>query len=123
MRRVRWPRLRHSEELLVPNVYEPRLQEQAPGVRRARVGEEAASEHLGLSVFELAPGAETDRHYHVANEELLIVLSGKPSLRAGDRWRRLTEGEVVSFPRGDAPAARPLGLSTPAPRAASRAGW
>jgi len=35
---------------------------------------------------------------------MLIVLSGRPSLRTPDGWRELAEGEVVAFPRGEAGA-------------------
>jgi uncharacterized cupin superfamily protein len=40
-------------------------------------------------------------HYHVQREELLIVLSGRLSLRTADGWEALPEGEVVAFPRGE----------------------
>jgi uncharacterized cupin superfamily protein len=40
-------------------------------------------------------------HFHHANEELLIVLSGSPTLRsAAAVERKLVPGEVVSFPVG-----------------------
>lgn len=85
----------------MPNIHSPQWQVERAGFRRARLGEQAGSEHLGLSLFELAAGAETDPHYHVANEELLIVLSGRPRLRSADGWQTLQEGDVVAFPRGD----------------------
>lgn len=40
-------------------------------------------------------------HYHVAREEMMIVLEGKVSLRSADGWEELPEGEVVAFPRGE----------------------
>jgi uncharacterized cupin superfamily protein len=73
--------------------------------RRARLGAEAGAEHLGLSLYELEPGcAAFPLHYHLDNEELLIVVSGEPSLRTMDGERPLAEGEVVSFPVGEAGA-------------------
>jgi uncharacterized cupin superfamily protein len=70
--------------------------------RRAKLGHQAGAEHLGLSLFELEPGsAAFPMHYHLDNEELLIVVSGEPSLRTPDGERRLAEGEVVSFPVGE----------------------
>ena len=39
-------------------------------------------------------------HYHLGNEELLIVIDGSPSLRTPEDERVLERGEVVSFPRG-----------------------
>ena len=68
--------------------------------QRARLGYQAGCEQLGLSLWELAPGAEGTNHYHYANEELLIVLAGRPSLLTPTGWRELAEGEVVAFPRG-----------------------
>jgi uncharacterized cupin superfamily protein len=40
-------------------------------------------------------------HYHLQNEEALIVLSGSPTLRTSEGERNLAEGEVVAFPRGE----------------------
>jgi uncharacterized cupin superfamily protein len=37
-------------------------------------------------------------------EELIVVLSGRPSLRGPDGWRELREGEVLSFLVGEAGA-------------------
>jgi uncharacterized cupin superfamily protein len=39
-------------------------------------------------------------HFHHASEELLVVLSGRPTLRTGDGSRQLENGEVVHFPTG-----------------------
>jgi uncharacterized cupin superfamily protein len=69
--------------------------------RRARVGRMAGSRSLGASVFELEPGCSTfPLHCHYANEELLVVLRGRPTLRGASAERELDEGEVVSFPVG-----------------------
>jgi len=40
-------------------------------------------------------------HFHFGNEELLIVLRGRPYLRTPDGWRQLDEGSVVAFPVGE----------------------
>jgi uncharacterized cupin superfamily protein len=56
-------------------------------------------------VFEVPPGqAAYPLHYHLTEEELVIVLSGRPSLRTAEGWRDLEEGEVVAFKRGEAGA-------------------
>lgn len=88
------------------NVFEPNFDhdEDRPGFtyRRARIGWQAGSERLGASLYELPPGqASFPYHWHAANEELLIVLSGRPSLRSPTGWRELTEGEVVAFRAGE----------------------
>jgi uncharacterized cupin superfamily protein len=70
--------------------------------RRARLGRQAGAEKLGASLFEIPPGEATfPYHVHTANEELLIVVEGRPSLRTPSGWRELEPGEVVAFPVGD----------------------
>jgi uncharacterized cupin superfamily protein len=83
-----------------PNIHEPRLGAGDAG-RVARLAEAAGAEHLGLSLYELAPGDAMVFHYHLQREELLIVLDGTVALRTYDGWRDLREGSVVSFPRGE----------------------
>jgi uncharacterized cupin superfamily protein len=69
---------------------------------RARIGRQAGTEKLGLSLFEVPPGqAAYPYHWHVAEEELIIVLTGKPSLRTPEGWRDLEPGEVLAFPVGE----------------------
>ncbi len=75
--------------------------------RRARVGRQAGGRELGASVFELEPGAATfPLHAHHANEEILVVLAGRPTLRTVDGERTLDEREVVCFLTGRAGAHR-----------------
>ena len=85
--------------------FDPPVDREGFRTRRARLGQQAGAEHLGLSLYELEPeSAAFPLHYHLDNEELLIVLTGEPSLRTLDGERRLAEGEVVSFPVGEAGA-------------------
>ena len=89
-----------------PNIFEPSFEpdDEEAGFfqRRARVGRQAGAQRLGASLYELPPGrAAWPYHLQYANEEMLIVLSGRPSLRTPEGWRELAEGEVVAFPRGD----------------------
>lgn len=71
-------------------------------VRRARIGYELGAERLGVSLWELRPGqAAYPYHFHLGEEELLVVLAGEPALRTPDGWRDVAEGEVLSFPRGE----------------------
>ncbi len=70
--------------------------------RRARIGYQVRSERIGASLWEVPPGeAAYPYHYHLGEEELLIVLAGSPSLRTPSGWRDLQQGEIVSFPRGE----------------------
>jgi uncharacterized cupin superfamily protein len=90
-----------------PNVFDPvfdeegtRYAEYGSRYRRARLGYQAGCERLGMSLWELEPGSDDVLHYHFANEELLLVLSGRPRLRTPAGSRDLVEGEVAAFPRG-----------------------
>jgi uncharacterized cupin superfamily protein len=87
------------------NAFEPDFdtEEDDPGFsyRRARLGRQAGARRLGASLYEIPPGQATfPYHAHSANEEMLIVLGGRPSLRTPEGWRELDEGEVVAFPVG-----------------------
>jgi uncharacterized cupin superfamily protein len=93
----------------MPNIYDPTFEEgerpEGFRSRRARIGYELGTERIGCSLWELPPGeAAYPYHFHYADEELLIVLSGTPTLRAPEGRRRLDEGEAVSFPLGEAGA-------------------
>ena len=69
---------------------------------RSRIGRQAGTVKLGASLWELPPGeAAYPYHWHIAEEELVIVLSGRPSLRTPDGWRELEDGEVVAFRVGE----------------------
>jgi uncharacterized cupin superfamily protein len=87
------------------NLFEPDFEpSDRPGFtyRRARLGRAAGAERLGASLYELPPGEATfPYHWHSANEELLIVLEGAPSLRTPEGWRNLAPGEIVAFPTGE----------------------
>ncbi len=70
--------------------------------RRARVGRQIGARRLGISQWELPPGeAAYPYHLHLAEEELVIVLVGTPALRTPAGWRRVAEGEILSFPVGE----------------------
>jgi uncharacterized cupin superfamily protein len=90
----------------VPSIREPDFDDDRdhPGFtcRRARLGRQAGSLRLGLSLWEIPPGqAPYPYHLHLVEEELLVVLEGRPSLRDPSGWRELDEGEVVAFPVGE----------------------
>ena len=69
--------------------------------RRKRV----AGEHIGASLYELPPGEKTfPYHYELGNDELLVVVSGQPTLRDAEGERELETGDCVLFPSGPAGA-------------------
>jgi uncharacterized cupin superfamily protein len=89
-----------------PNVFEPEFDggSERPGftVRRARLGRQAGARRLGASLYEIpADQSPWPYHAHLGNEEMLIVLRGRPHLRTPEGWRQLHQGEVVSFPPGE----------------------
>jgi uncharacterized cupin superfamily protein len=60
---------------------------------------------LGMSVIELFPGqTQCPYHFHHGNEELILVLLGRPTLRTPDGEDELEPGDTVHFPRGPAGA-------------------
>jgi uncharacterized cupin superfamily protein len=60
---------------------------------------------LGMSVYELSPGqTQCPYHFHHGNEELILVLRGRPTLRTPDGEDQLVPGDVVHFSKGAAGA-------------------
>jgi uncharacterized cupin superfamily protein len=60
---------------------------------------------LGMSLYELPPGqTQSPYHFHHGNDELLLVLRGRPTLRTPEGERELEPGDVVHFPSGPAGA-------------------
>ena len=93
----------------MPNINEPEFNDSRdqPGfrARRAKIGHQAGAVKTGLSYWEVDPGeAAYPYHAHLAEEEIVVVLEGSPSLRTPDGWRTLEPGEVVVFPTGEAGA-------------------
>lgn len=73
--------------------------------RTARIGAPAGAERLGATLYEIDPGQNgSPFHLHHGNEEMIIVLSGRPTLRAADGMRPLEPGDVVACPVGRAGA-------------------
>lgn len=86
------------------NVLNPNWQHERSSpftLRAARVGAQAGSEHLGATLYDLGRGAWVPPyHAHHNNEELLVVLAGKPTVRQPGGNRQLAAGDVVAFPAG-----------------------
>ena len=85
----------------MPNFLSPEWEAELPSLRGVRVGAAAGAEKLGATLYELDPGGRVSPlHIHHANEEMLIVVSGQPSVRTPDGERELEPGEVVAFLSG-----------------------
>lgn len=77
------------------------------GFRRnsIRVGAALGAERTGLSVYELPPGqAVSPYHYEAPDEEWLLVVSGRPTLRHPGGVEQLEPWDLVFFPGGPAGA-------------------
>jgi uncharacterized cupin superfamily protein len=67
----------------------------------ARLGKVLGGEDSGISVYELPPGqAVCPYHYEVGEEEWLLVLSGRPTVRTPAGSEPLDPWDVVRFPKG-----------------------
>jgi uncharacterized cupin superfamily protein len=78
-----------------------------PGFRAGmfRFGSLLGAEQTGASLYELPPGeALCPYHYEYGEEEWLLVVSGRPSVRDPDGTHELAPQDVVFFPRGPAGA-------------------
>ncbi|MBA3244637.1 MAG: cupin domain-containing protein [Actinobacteria bacterium] len=70
-----------------------------------RVGPLIGSKLLGATIYELPSGqSNCPYHYEYGNEEWLIVIAGRPSLRHPVGEDELVAGDIVCFPEGPAGA-------------------
>ena len=91
----------------MPNINEldPLELRDAPGfeARRGRLGWALGTERLGLSVWEIAPGqAAYPYHFHLQEEEVLIVLEARRACARRRAGAELATGEAVRFATGEA---------------------
>jgi uncharacterized cupin superfamily protein len=70
-------------------------------IREASIRRRIGAELIGGSVYEVDPRKKLwPYHHHHANEEWLVVLRGRPTLRSPEGVHELSEGDVVCFRRG-----------------------
>lgn len=68
---------------------------------RRRLGKATGAERLGVNYSRLRPGQISSRfHFHTREEEFLLVLSGRATLRFGDATYELQSGDAVSLRPG-----------------------
>jgi uncharacterized cupin superfamily protein len=84
------------------NLYRPDPDFSLPeGVSIVQVAKHAGAELLGATAYRLPPGSRwADLHVHHANEEMIVVLDGAPTLHTLAGERQLQRGDVVSCLRG-----------------------
>ncbi len=57
--------------------------------------------HVGVAIEELPPGRQTvPFHFHMLEEEHVLILEGSCTLRLGDSRRPLNAGDYVCYPAG-----------------------
>ena len=70
-----------------------------------RFGSQLGAKRTGTSVYEIPPGqAVCPYHYEYAEEEWVMALEGRPSVRTPDGVEELRPFDVVFFPPGPAGA-------------------
>ena len=66
-----------------------------------RMGADLGATETGTTIYELPPGqAVCPYHYEHAEEEWLLVLAGRPSVRTPDGTEQLNPLDIVFFARG-----------------------
>jgi uncharacterized cupin superfamily protein len=66
-----------------------------------RFGRDLGAVETGTSVYELPPGqAVCPYHYEYGEDEWLLVLDGRPSVRTPDGVEQLEPWDVMFFPKG-----------------------
>jgi uncharacterized cupin superfamily protein len=71
------------------------------GTRFRELGEFGGCSHVGVCLEELAPGKQTcPVHYHMLEEEHLLIMAGSATLRLGEQSFELSTGSYVCFPAG-----------------------
>lgn len=67
--------------------------------RFKQLGEFGGGAHVGVCMETLEPGKQAcPAHYHMLEEEHLLILEGSLTLRLGDRTYEMSAGHYVCFP-------------------------
>jgi uncharacterized cupin superfamily protein len=66
-----------------------------------RFGEALGATLWGGTLYELAAGESLPYHWQFGEEECVIALAGRPTLRTPEGERELAPWEIVWFPRGE----------------------
>ena len=93
------------------SIYEPFSTEDVPweetwkgdrfGSRFRQLGSFGGGSHVGVALEELPPGRQSNPvHFHMLEEEHVLVLEGALTLILGDRSYEMSAGDCVCFPAG-----------------------
>lgn len=87
----------------VTNIHDANLED-----RKSARGEanwrclDLSGEHLGVRIEELPPGSNSSyHHYHVSEEEHVLVIEGTATLHLGEEAIEIRKGDHVLFRAGD----------------------
>jgi uncharacterized cupin superfamily protein len=70
-------------------------------IRGRQIGPPLEARRLGATIYGLEPDESVcPYHYEYGNEEWLVVLEGRPTLRQPDGEQLLDPGDIVAFPDG-----------------------
>src|SRR5690349_2718095 len=71
------------------------------GSHYRRFGAATGAKQLGASLYEVEPGnAAFPLHWHAANEEAIIIVSGTGTMRIGEERVPVRAGDFVAMPVG-----------------------
>ena len=71
------------------------------GSRFRALTDAGGGSRVGVAIEELPPGKQScPFHYHLLEEEHLLVLEGRATLRLGERSYAIKAGDYVCFPAG-----------------------
>jgi uncharacterized cupin superfamily protein len=71
------------------------------GSRMRQLGTHGGGSRVGVVMEELAPGQQScPAHYHLLEEEHLLILEGQATLRMGKQTYEVSAGDYVCFPAG-----------------------
>ncbi len=68
---------------------------------RKQLGSKAGGKMLGASLYKLAPGKKAfPFHCHYANEEAILIISGKGTVRIGSEETPIVKNDYIALPSG-----------------------
>ena len=71
------------------------------GIRFHGLGDFGGGSHVGVEIVVLEPGRQSyPAHYHMLEEEHVLILEGQATLLLGERSYELQKGSYVCFPAG-----------------------
>jgi uncharacterized cupin superfamily protein len=87
---------------LVGTLYPPPFDEPCRARERTRLGDAAGLTQYGVNLLRLPPGAwSSQRHWHVAQDEFIYVLSGEVTLVTDAGEEVLRAGDAAGFKAND----------------------